>query len=106
MKATDNAGLSSTAFKDGYVVDQVPPTFITSSIDTLTHGIDKPIIEFEATDAVGMLKYEIKYVGSDGLNKVDEIEYKTWCYTRTLELYAGKSTHNHSYCLRLSGQYY
>ncbi|MBP8979528.1 BspA family leucine-rich repeat surface protein [Candidatus Dojkabacteria bacterium] len=94
LKATDNAGLSSTAFKDGYVVDQVPPTFITSSIDTLTHGIDKPIIEFEATDAVGMLKYEIKYVGSDGLNKVDEIEYtKPGVIQRTLELYAGEDQH-------------
>lgn len=94
LKATDNAGLSSTAFKDGYVVDQVPPTFITSSIDTLTHGIDKPIIEFEATDAVGMLKYEIKYVGSDGLNKVDEIQYtEPGVIQRTLELYAGEDQH-------------
>ncbi|HKM19689.1 MAG TPA: BspA family leucine-rich repeat surface protein [Candidatus Dojkabacteria bacterium] len=94
LKATDNAGLSSTAFKDGYVVDQVPPTFITSSIDTLTYGIDKPIIEFEATDAVGMLKYEIKYVGSDGLDKVDEIQYiEPGVITRTLELYAGENQH-------------
>ena len=94
LKATDNAGLISTAFKDGYVVDQVPPTFITSGIDTLTYGIDKPIVEFEATDAVGMQKYEIKYVGSDGSNKVDEIEYtEPGVITRTLELYAGEDQH-------------
>ena len=87
LKATDNAGLSSTASKDGYVVDTTPPTFTTSSIDTLTYGINNPIIKFEAVDAVGMLKYEVKYIGSDGLDKVDEISYEQpGVITRTLNL--------------------
>ena len=69
------------------MVDTTPPTFTTSSIDTLTYGINNPIIKFEAVDAVGMLKYEVKYIGSDGLDKVDEISYEQpGVITRTLNL--------------------
>ena len=94
IKATDKAGYSSTESMDGFVIDTTPPTFITSSINTLTHGIDNPVVEFEATDAVGIQKYEIKYVGSDGLDKVDEIQYvEPGVITRTLNLNPAEDQH-------------
>ncbi|MGI5898037.1 MAG: BspA family leucine-rich repeat surface protein [Candidatus Dojkabacteria bacterium] len=96
LKATDDSNLSSTDSADGYVVDEVPPTFITSSVDTETnHNIHNPIVTFQATDAVGMWKYELKYVGSDGKDRVDTIPYadEPDLVTRTLTLNPADDQH-------------
>jgi len=92
LKATDKAGHSSTASKDGYVIDMVAPTFITSNVDTETNGLHRPIVSFEAFDAVGVAKYEIIYIkdneGGDvsSTETIDEIAYTPGVIERTLNL--------------------
>ncbi|MGI6423368.1 MAG: BspA family leucine-rich repeat surface protein [Candidatus Dojkabacteria bacterium] len=93
LKATDDSGLSSTAFKDGYVIDTTSPTFITSNVDTTTHGLHRPVVSFEAFDAVGVARYEIVYIkdnegeGVSTTETIDEIIYtEPGVITRTLHL--------------------
>jgi len=92
LKATDKAGHSSTASKDGYVVDMVAPTFITSNVDTETNGLHRPIVSFEAFDSVGVAKYEIVYIkdnedeGVSSTETIDEIAYTPGVIERTLNL--------------------
>ncbi|NLA81167.1 MAG: hypothetical protein GX853_10575, partial [Chloroflexi bacterium] len=92
LKATDKAGHSSTASKDGYVIDMVAPTFITSNVDTETNGLHRPIVSFEAFDAVGVAKYEIVYIkdnegeGVSPAETIDEIAYTPGTIERTINL--------------------
>jgi len=92
LKATDKAGYSSTATMEGYVIDEVAPVFVVSSIDTTTHNLHKPIVKFMAFDAVGIQKYEIRYIednqgeGVSPIETVKEIEYRPDVIEETLEL--------------------
>ncbi len=82
LRATDNAGYSSTATQEGYIIDTLGPTFTVANVDTILNGLHNPVVYFQAEDPVGVKKYEINYTkDNQGEGVSPDITTETVTYT-------------------------
>lgn len=67
LRAIDEAGYSSTATEEGYVIDTLGPTFTVANIDTTSpNSLHNPMVKFKAVSPVGIEKYEVIYTEDNG----------------------------------------
>jgi len=99
LKATDNAGYSTTATEEGYIIDTLGPTFSVANVDTTINGLHNPVVSFEAHDPVGVQKYEIIFIqdnngpGISPNQTIETVQYTGGVQQLTISLDPHEASH-------------
>lgn len=99
LKATDNAGYSTTATEEGYIIDTLGPTFSVANVDTTLNGLHNPVVSFEAHDPVGVQKYEIIFIqdnngpGISPNQTIETVQYTGGVQQLTISLDPHEASH-------------